>query len=442
MNSRWKWVRSLLCLGALLCVDAGQGNAHIGAPDVYVKAQAGPYALLVSVHPPLATPGAAGIDIRTEDAGVSAVSVSLPAGSMQSLQRFPQEQIFTGSVWVATAGAWRVTIHVSGNRGDAETTVPVPATTVPGAQASGRGLRLWLWILAGVIALCVPWLFRRRSRPVAGVALVVIGAILAATIFASRKPSAGTPALQLGLQSGGKLEITLPGTMQDLLEDHNHLMHLFAVRVPQMDVLLHLHPAQIGPGHFETELPSMGGGAFAVYADVVHRDGRLETFTAPAGLPGQAGHVLQGDDSVGVVPGLNRTQSATGPGTTTIRLPDGYSMTLDLASALHPRTGQLLRFMLRDAAGNPPTDMQLYMGMAAHAAVLKTDGTVFAHIHPAGTIPMAAYGTNLAGMDMSAAPASDVSFPFGFPSAGTYRIFLEMKHGGMIETGAFDLLVR
>jgi hypothetical protein len=85
--------------------------------------------------------------------------------------------------------------------------------------------------------------------------------------------------------------------------------------------------------------------------------------------------------------------------------------------------------------------MSLYMGMAAHAAVFKTDGTVFAHIHPAGTIPMAAYGGNMAGMDMSATPASEVSFPFGFPSAGRYRVFLEMKHGSIIETGAFDLLV-
>jgi hypothetical protein len=117
-------------------------------------------------------------------------------------------------------------------------------------------------------------------------------------------------------------------------------------------------------------------------------------------------------------------------------------MTLELPSELHPRTGELLRFALFDPAGGKPEDMQLYMGMTAHAAVIKTDGSVFAHIHPTGTIPMAAFGQGMAGMDMAAPPASEVSFPFGFPSAGTYRIFVQMKHGGIVETGAFDLLVK
>jgi hypothetical protein len=55
---------------------------------------------------------------------------------------------------------------------------------------------------------------------------------------------------------------------------------------------------------------------------------------------------------------------------------------------------------------------------------------------------MAAYGANMAGMDMSATPTSQVAFPFGFPSVGQYRIFVEMKHGTTIETGAFDVSVQ
>jgi len=31
-----------------------------------------------------------------------------------------------------------------------------------------------------------------------------------------------------------------------------------------------------------------------------------------------------------------------------------------------------------------------------------------------------------------------VEFPYGFPSAGRYRIFIQMKHGNTVETGAFD----
>jgi hypothetical protein len=32
----------------------------------------------------------------------------------------------------------------------------------------------------------------------------------------------------------------------------------------------------------------------------------------------------------------------------------------------------------------------------------------------------------------------EVAFPYGFPSPGRYRIFIQMKHGDTVETGAFD----
>jgi hypothetical protein len=37
--------------------------------------------------------------------------------------------------------------------------------------------------------------------------------------------------------------------------------------------------------------------------------------------------------------------------------------------------------------------------------------------------------------------SNTVEFPYGFPSAGRYRIFVQMKHGATIETGAFDAVV-
>ncbi len=434
--------RILLLLCVLFGVGVGQGRAHVGAPDVYVKATAGPYQVLVSVHPPATVPGAAGVDVRTDDPGVRVVGVALPGGASQGLQRFSAEQIFTGSVWVASGGAWRVTIHVSGDKGEAETTVPVP-----GVSDTATGLRRFdrpqWWVLGLAVVLCGALLSFRRSGAIEIAGWAALAIIFgAAVMLALKTPSAAAPAMQVTMPADGKMQLELPGRMDDLVEDHGHLMHLFAVREPEMDVMLHLHPAQGAGSRFEVALPSMAPGAFRLYADVVHRDGRLETFTAVAGLPVAVGRVLRGDDSVGVVPGLARAQVATGPGASSIRLMDGYTMTLDLASVLLPRSGQLLRFSLLDPAGQKPTDMQPYMGMTAHAAVIKTDGTVFAHIHPAGTIPMAAYGSSMAGMELAAEPSSEASFPFGFPAAGTYRVFVQMKHGGVVETGAFDLLVR
>ncbi len=45
------------------------------------------------------------------------------------------------------------------------------------------------------------------------------------------------------------------------------------------------------------------------------------------------------------------------------------------------------------------------------------------HTHPAGGLPPV------------------VSFPFGLPEPGDYRIFVQIKRGGRIDTGAFDARV-
>jgi hypothetical protein len=85
---------------------------------------------------------------------------------------------------------------------------------------------------------------------------------------------------------------------------------------------------------------------------------------------------------------------------------------------------------------------------------VRSDRSVFAHIHPDGSVAMAALeltqrdpstraaeaATDLAmNVDMRMEPAAaEVSFPYGFPKAGEYRIFVQMKRGGQIETGVFD----
>ena len=105
--------------------------------------------------------------------------------------------------------------------------------------------------------------------------------------------------------------------------------------------------------------------------------------------------------------------------------------------------------------------MQPYLGMAGHAAFVKTDGTVFAHTHPEGSAAMASLmlanpsqqpamsmPPNMqmdmkSDMTMPAEPiSSTVEFPYGFPSPGPYRIFIQMKHGSTVETGVFDAEVK
>jgi hypothetical protein len=44
--------------------------------------------------------------------------------------------------------------------------------------------------------------------------------------------------------------------------------------------------------------------------------------------------------------------------------------------------------------------------------------------------------SDMATMD-HAAPSAEVTFPYGFPKPGDYRIFVQIKRAGKIETGEF-----
>jgi len=95
-----------------------------------------------------------------------------------------------------------------------------------------------------------------------------------------------------------------------------------------------------------------------------------------------------------------------------------------------------------NADGTPATDLQPYMAMAGHAAVLRADLSVFAHLHPSGSAAMAslmlARSPHAMLADGQALPP-EVSFPYGFPQPGRYRIFVQVKRAGRVETGAFDV---
>jgi hypothetical protein len=102
--------------------------------------------------------------------------------------------------------------------------------------------------------------------------------------------------------------------------------------------------------------------------------------------------------------------------------------------------------------------------MAAHAVVMRDDASVFIHLHPMGTVSMVgqevfrardrgdttARGrllpgalaptemSGMAGMTMD----GSFSFPYEFPKAGRYRIWVQVKPAGQVLTGVFDVDVR
>ena len=131
-------------------------------------------------------------------------------------------------------------------------------------------------------------------------------------------------------------------------------------------------------------LPAMPAGKYRLYADIVHASGFPETLTAELVVPpNMAAAPLAAEDASATPSALSLGELGTD-----YKLPDGYSMVWDRPSDLRANTAYTFRFRLLDADGKPAGDMRPYLGMAGHAAFVKTDGTVFAHTHPDGSAAM------------------------------------------------------
>jgi hypothetical protein len=273
--------------------------------------------------------------------------------------------------------------------------------------------------------------------------------------------------LQPQLESSGTLRLTLhdPGwltfrVLDDLVPDHGHTMHLFAVRTPGLDKLLHLHPQSVEAGTFTRPLPAVAAGRYRLFADVVHQTGLPETAVADLTLPAIGAGTPTDDDSDATAP----ADGAFDPNRLTAALADGGRMTWEREpGALKAKQPYLLKFRVTDQDGSPAHDLAPYMGMPGHAIVIRRDLSVFAHVHPFGTAPMASLALTAATTGASdpqaqqmqhmqqmpqmqhgggaATLAPSVTFPYGFPREGDYRLFIQVKRGASVQTGVFDVHV-
>jgi hypothetical protein len=478
-----------------LCLAAVPARAHVGSKDVFEEVSAGPYKLFVTIRTPTVIPGVATVEVRASGPEVRSIAITPVPLTGEAAKHPPTADamtvssadpaFFTGSLWLMASGSWQVKLEVEGAAGAASAGVPVPAiplSILPMQQPLEVTLGLLGFVLAlgmaGIVAAAVrearlapgvaPTPARRRRALVAtcaafvgAVAAIALGGLWWHAEAASYAediyhPLSLSPRLQgdaldlsIGRYSPEK-KIWLARSNDDFLLDHGHLMHLYAIREPEMDAVFHLHPVATANGHMGMALPQMPAGTYKLYGDVVHANGFPETLTSelmvPAGFQGAA---LGAEDASAAPAPLDRGD--LGPAYT---LPDGYTMVWDRPAAVHADTAYVFRFTLLDAAGRPAEDMRPYLGMAGHAAFVKTDGTVFAHTHPEGSAAMPAMMLANAGDGMPGMPAMGagaqtdgpvspvVTFPYGFPSAGRYRVFVQMKHGGTVETGVFDVEVK
>ena len=460
-------------------------SAHVGSPNVFLDANAGPYRVFVTVRPPRAIPGVAEVEILTTDTDIRDVRiVPLPlTGPGAQFAPVPdraapsrdEPRLFTGQLWMMTAGAWQVRVILEGSRGSGVLSVPVPTLPQATLEMSPvlRALLFALMVLlsAGFVGIVAALgreagldpgeppgpRDRRRGRIAGAVATCVVVAVVVLgnrwwTAEASRysryvyKPLAAATTID----PDGRLTLTPrdPGwiasrRIDDFVSDHGHPMHLFIVS-PALDRLWHLHPDETG-GAFEQHLPDVPSGDYELFADVVHASGIAETITGRFTTAEIHGAPLSGDDSAWAAP-------SSGISTDVAPLADGGRMVW-VRDRLPIRAGRLTRFTFRveDAAGQPVTDLELYMGMPGHAVFVGRDRAVFAHVHPSGSAPMAALEIGERSLGSAAGntmhndhsreatglPAT-VTFPFGLPQPGDYRVFVQVKRHGRVETGAFD----
>ena len=474
--------RTALFLLAVLCLTT-PAHAHIGSKDVFEQVAAGPYQLFVTIRTPTVIPGVATVEVRA-GAGATIKSIRItpipltgeaskhPPASDPMQASAADPAYFTGSLWLMASGSWQVRLEVEGSAGPASAGVPVAAVPLAiltmqrplGLTLAALGLILTLG-MAGIVAAAVrearlapglaPTPSRRRRAAIASaltlafLALAIYGgdkwwnveaAAYAADIYHPSDLHAALTGNTLDLSIGNfnlKQSRWKADSNDGLLLDHGHLMHLYAIRQPAMDAAFHLHPVPTSEKHLGMTLPSMPPGTYKLYADIVHLNGFPETLTStltvPPGLPPVP---LAPDDASAQPPPL--ANGDLGPA---YKLPDGYTLLWDRPAAIAASTAYTFRFHLLDPAGRLATDVEPYLGMAGHAAFVKTDGTTFAHTHPEGSAAMPALllANPAADMPGMAQPiSSTVEFPYGFPAPGRYRIFLQMKHANTVETGVFD----
>lgn len=187
---------------------------------------------------------------------------------------------------------------------------------------------------------------------------------------------------------------------------HDRELHLIVVQ-RELTGFWHVHPQLAAGGTWTVRLNLPEAGAYRVFTDIAPR-ALGKTITLGADL------------AVGGVYEPRPTPAAT-----RTAIMDGYEVTLD--GELVPDEGQLLTLTVRKD-GEPVTDLQPYLAAYGHLVILRAGDLAYVHVHPNGEPG-----------DGVTAPGPDVIFHTAVPGPGTYRLFLDFKHGDLVRTAAFTL---
>jgi hypothetical protein len=481
---------------AAVIVLAAATMAHVGSADTFFAGKAGPYDVRVSVRLPGVIPGRAQIAVRVLGATQPQDQrVTVRAGQWNvGLKGAPpperatavpgDPELYAAELWFMTASSYQMAVAVDGPSGSGSVIVPVMALATAerpmspwlGAVLAALGVFLTAGLLTiigsavreSVLPPGVEPDRTRRRRARIGVAIMAVLSGLALwggnvwwkaeassysrfilyrpfTSQATVTREGGHRILTLSIRDERWTGTPNPETRYNaLLPDHGKLMHLFMVREPALDALAHLHPVARTPEalDFAAGLPPLAPGRYRVYGDIVHESGYAQTLVSSVELTGAdaaAGAATDADDSW--FSGAATAEAAMA----TFDLGDGTHLEWHLGDRpIVAGAERDLRFVVRDAAGAAVT-VEPYMGMAAHLVIASRDGSVFAHLHPSGSVSMAAMQKFAGDSSLDAHAGHDMpiesalAVPYAFPKAGPFRIFVQVKRGGQVKTAAFDV---
>jgi hypothetical protein len=479
-------------------------SAHIGSPDVWFDGMAGPYKILVHVVAPSVVPGIATINIRVAESGITRVSAFV--NKFDATGGTPPPDVaapvldnaswYRTRLWVMSPGSNSVTVMVNGARGDG--TVVVPLVAVPGRRLEFTGTLTGLLVVVGaVLALGLFTIVgatvregvlppgtepdaprRRRARFAMARAVVVVALMITGTaawwrsedsefrrrlfrplsISTTVDTSAGRFRLALTITDSiwahrsevAWLRARRIGQPTSLIEDHGKLVHLFLISTDGHSAFAHVHPNTSDTLTFVAPLPPVPAGSYRVFADIVHASGMTQTLTSTITVPNRptsAADTTDADDSWA----LGRAASpATSPDSLRSSLADGTTLTWARSSTeLIAGEEADLRFVVTPPAGDTGA-LEPFLGMAGHAVVVRDDGNVFIHLHPLGTISLAAQvqlskavpAAAAHVMDKTLGAADSLYFPYAFPQPGKYTVWVQIKRHGRVLTGSFPADVR
>lgn len=504
-------MRAFLLLISFLALTA---QAHIGSPDVFHEGSVGPYPARITIRMPNVVPGRAEINVRVETDEPVEVSF-LPLYSATNVKNAPppdigrlvegETNLYVGELWLMSFGAYSVEIRVKGPKGEGVTQIPVTSVAIrqlPMPSLLGKVLLVLATVLVvggiGVAAAAGREATLRsgespdRSQARKGLASASITAIVFVLAlggglrwwdaeekdFRRHLREGAWPDLEANVRVEGNNRILRlvvgPKTFNSkykpaLIPDHGKLMHVFLISDGEHDAFAHLHPARKDRYTFEVAMPSLPEGRYSIFCDLTFEGGASSTAKMSIVLPSitkadvAAEPALKNDPddswatlSAGTAPVASNAQPA-------YRLSTGEQIVWKTSKPPRVNEDASLRFEVLDASGKPLA-LEPYMGMLSHAAVLRSDGTVFAHLHPVGNFSMAAQSffenklTSEAGTGggkvvqvshdhhamhhtPTAETVSSVYLPYEFPESGRYRIWVQVKAGGRVLSGAFDVNV-